>query len=68
MRESCESCRFYDLPEGQEFGLGLCLRYPPRIVERLLVTEIINNSSVYQASVYPVCSHVDWCGEYKQKR
>lgn len=55
---TCKVCRFFvKNVEDHTKKDGCCCRYPPKIITSLN----------YHKSEYPLCSIVNWCGEFSAK-
>jgi len=62
-KKTCDNCRhFFDSPEHGE-GIGVCRRYPPKIIPVVLGTVVGGQQQGFQ-SMYPAIQEAWICGEY----
>ena len=74
-KDRCENCTFWrkeDFPEGIlesiDFGIGLCLRFPPTISRNEGLEYGWEDGVLGKEAFFPATSHNARCGEYKPKQ
>ena len=77
-KDRCENCAFWrreDFPDDAvavplepiDFGIGLCLRFPPSILKSEGLEYGWEDGVLGKEAFFPMTQHNAWCGEHKRK-
>lgn len=63
----CGICFYYR--EGREDDQGTCHRYPPKIIESIIIEEVVEEGRPSaQSTRFPIVYDNSYCGEWKLAR